>query len=131
MHDILIAEHGGAPGILSEDLIDSSLAAPANFLAYGKPDLFDLAAKYAASLTRNHPFRDGNKRIAFTVAGVFLELNGCRLEAPEPDAVKAVLALSTGELDEAGFAAWLRMNCVRIPRPKRDVAKKGRTKKKK
>jgi death-on-curing protein len=130
MHDILIAEHGGAPGILSEDLIDSSLAAPANFLAYGKPDLFDLAAKYAASWTRNHPFRDGNKRIAFTVAGVFLELNGRRLEAPEPDAVKAVLALSTGELDEAGFAAWLRMNCVSIPGPRSYVAKKGRTKKK-
>ncbi len=131
MHEMLIAEHGGAPGILSDDLLDSSLANPGNLLAYGTPDLVDLAAKYAASLTRNHPFRDGNKRIAFTVAGVFLELNGQRLEAPEPDAVEAVLALSTGELDEAGFAAWLRLTCAPIPKPTRAVSKKGRITKQK
>ena len=131
MHEMLIAEHGGAFGLLSEDLLDSSLANPATLLAYGTPDLFDLASKYAASLTRNHPFRDGNKRIAFTVAGVFLELNGQRLDAPEVEAVEAVLALTSGELDEAGFAAWLRMNCERIPRTKRAVERKKRIRKKK
>jgi len=119
MHEMLIAEHGGAPGILSDDILESSLASPRNLLAYGTPDLFDLAAKYAASLTLNHPFQDGNKRLAFTVAGVFLELNGRRLEAPEPDVVSAVVALSAKELDEAGFAAWLRMNSRRSPRPGR------------
>jgi len=123
MHEMLIAEHGGAPGILSDDILESSLASPRNLLAYGTPDLFDLAAKYAASLTLNHPFQDGNKRLAFTVAGVFLELNGRRLEASEPDAVSAVVALSAKELDEAGFAAWLRLNSRRCPRPGRLVAR--------
>ena len=111
IHELLIAEHGGAPGILSDASLESALASPLNSLAYTTPDLFDLAAKYASSLTLGHPFRDGNKRVAFTVAGVFLELNGHRLEAPEADAVGAVLALTTRELDEAGFAAWLRLNC--------------------
>jgi death-on-curing protein len=119
IHELLIAEHGGPPGILSDDILESSLASPKNFLAYGTPDLFDLAAKYAASLTLNHPFQDGNKRVAFTVSGVFLELNGHRLEAAEPDAVSAVVALSTRELDEAGFAGWLRLNSRKSPRPRR------------
>jgi death on curing protein len=129
MHELLIAEHGGTPGILSRELLESSLASPENLLAYGAPDLFALAAKYAASLTLNHPFHDGNKRIAFTVAGVFLELNGQRLEASEPDAVGAVLALSTRTLDEAGFAAWLRLTCVPISKPGRAQGKRPRKRK--
>ena len=127
MHELLIAEHGGPSGILSDDILESALANPRNLLAYGTPDLFDLAAKYASSLTLNHPFQDGNKRVALTVAGVFLELNGQRLEAPEADAVNAVLALSTRQLDEQGFAEWLRQNCTRSPKPRRPVATKRTT----
>ena len=118
MHDLLLDEHGGPSGIRSKDLLESSLASPRNLLAYGSPDLCDLAAKYAASLTLNHPFQDGNKRVALTVAGVFLELNGRQLNAPEPDAVRAVLALSTKEMSEAEFAEWLRRNSRTIPKPK-------------
>ena len=123
MHELLIAEHGGPAGILNDDILESSLANPRNLVAYGTPDLFDLAAKYAASLTLNHPFQDGNKRVALTVAGVFLELNGQRLASPEPDAVSAVLALSTRELDEHGFAEWLRQNCTPSPKPRRSGAR--------
>jgi death-on-curing protein len=129
IHDMLIAEHRGAPGLLSDSVLETSLASPRNLLAYGSPDLFDLAAKYAASLTLNHPFRDGNKRIALTVAGVFLELNGMRLNATETDAVNALLALSTKALDEVGFAAWLRTNssAVRsqVRRPARPARRSG------
>jgi death on curing protein len=125
IHEMLIAEHGGAPGILSDDLLEASLASPLNLLAYGSPDPFDLAAKYAVSLTSNHPFRDGNKRIALTIAGVFLEMNGHRLTASEQDAVSAVLAISTRELDEQGFAAWLRANSQKTSRPpKRGTVRK-------
>jgi death-on-curing protein len=131
MHEMLIAEHGGAPGLLSDATLESSLASPKQLLAYGKPDVFDLAAKYAASLTLNHPFQDGNKRIALTVAGVFLELNGARLVATEADAVSAVLALSTRQLDEKGFGEWLRMNSMkpsaakkRSAAPKRSTPRK-------
>ena len=43
---------------------------------YGSPDLFDLAAAYGHGLVKNHPFIDGNKRIGFMAATLFLELNG-------------------------------------------------------
>ena len=96
IHEMLIAEHGGVPGVKSEGSLDSALASPQNLLAYKKPNVFELAAKYAASLTGNHPFHDGNKRVAFTVAGVFLELNGYTLTADQRDAVTRVLGLSVG-----------------------------------
>lgn len=117
IHEWLLSEHGGPPGILSEAGLDAALASPQNHLAYGASDLFELAAQYTFALTKNHPFQDGNKRVALTVAGVFLELNGHRLNAPEADAVSAMLAISSNELDAAGFAAWLRTNTFNKRRP--------------
>jgi len=117
IHEMLLAEHGGITGIRDEGLLDSALASPRNLLACEEPDLLQLAAAYAHALSRNHPFHDGNRRVALTVAGVFPELNGLRLVAPEPDAITAVLALSTHEFDQAGFAAWLRDSSTRIKKP--------------
>jgi death-on-curing protein len=133
---MLIAEHGGAPGILDAALLESALASPQNHFAYEKCDLFRLAAAYAHALTRDHPFADGNKRVALTVCGVFLELNGVRLEALEPEAARVMWALSAGELDEAGFAQWLRESAtalrVRKPKaPRKPAAKRGAPRKKK
>jgi len=116
IHDLQIAEHGGARGERSDDLLESALAAPQQFLAYGRPDLCALAAKYAAALTRNHPFADGNKRVALVVAAVFLELNGRRLVATEADAATTMLALSADTMDEAAFAEWLREQTAPIRR---------------
>jgi len=62
---------------------------------------------------RNHPFVDGNKRTGFVVGILFLELNGYRFMASEEDAAQAVLSLAAGELDEAGFTAFLRINAAR------------------
>jgi death-on-curing protein len=122
IHERLLAEHGGSPGILNEGGLDAALASPQNHLAHGNPDLFDLAAQYASALTRNHPFQDGNKRVAFTVAGVFLELNGFRLDAPEQEAVSAMIALSSRAFGESVFAAWLRKNSSRHPAQKKPRA---------
>ena len=87
LHEQLLAEFGGSAGIRDDGLLDSALARPQNLLAYGKPSRFDLAASYGFGLVKNHPFVDGNKRIGFTVAVLFLELNGCLLQATEADAV--------------------------------------------
>ena len=108
IHEVLLASHGGAPGLRDEGLLEAALASPRNYLAYDRSDIFRLAAAYAHAITRDHPFTDGNKRVALTVAGVFLELNGYRLEAPEGEAVTATNALSARALDELGFAEWLR-----------------------
>jgi len=104
----LLAEFGGLSGVRDAGLLDSALARPQQLSAYGRPSLFDLAAAYAYGLVRNHPFLDGNKRIAFTAAVVFLELNGRRFTASEAEAALKTLALAARELDEADFAAWLQ-----------------------
>ncbi len=115
IHERLLAEHGGAPGLLDEGLLDAALASPLNRFAYERADIPRLAAAYAYAITQNHPFADGNKRVALTVAGVFMELNGIRLEASERDAAQAMRALSSREIGEAEFAAWLR-SCSSKPR---------------
>jgi len=63
---------------------------------------------YAAGIVRKHPFVDGNRRTAFVTAALFLQENGLRLVAPEGEAVVMTLGLASGELPEAGYAAWLR-----------------------
>lgn len=111
LHDESLAEHGGASGIRDEALLDSALARPLNLVAYGTPDFVDLAASYAVGLAKNHPFVDGNKRAAFLAAGLFLGLNGYRLTASQADATLTMLGVAAGEVDEAGFADWLRRYC--------------------
>jgi len=118
VHGEQLAEHGGSEGIRDEGLLSSALARPQNIISYGEPTVFDLAAAYAFGIVRNHPFIDGNKRSGFLAAYIFLDLNGWELTAPEAEAVAAVLTLAKGEMDEAGFSAWLqnqttpRTNCT-------------------
>lgn len=114
MHARLLAEHGGAPGVRDAAMLESALARPRQLLAYGDPDLCELAAACAAGIVGNHPFVDGNKRTGFMAAFVFLARNGMRLVASEIDATHIVTALAAGELDEATFAAWLRDGCESV-----------------
>jgi death-on-curing protein len=112
-HDRLLAAHGGAEGLRDATLLASALARPRQHYAYGSPDLIELAAFYTAGIVRNHLFVDGNKRTGFAIGIAFLELNGFVLQATEEDATQAVLGLAAGDLDEAGYAAWLRENTSR------------------
>lgn len=108
LHADSLAEHGGAAGLRDEGLLDSALARPLNLAAYGQPDVAALAASYGLGLAKNHAFVDGKKRAAFLAVGLFLALNGRRLQASQADAVLTMLALASGALDEAGFADWIR-----------------------
>jgi len=114
MHGRLLAEHGGAQGLRDSSLLNSALARPRQLLAYGEPDICELAAAYASGIIRNHPFVDGNKRTAFVAAYVFLAVNGLRLVATEVDAAQVVTLLAADEIDETAFSAWLRKNCESI-----------------
>lgn len=116
LQERLLAEFGGLSGLRDAGLLDSALARPEQLLAYGKPDRFDLAAAYASGLVRNHPFLDGNKRIGFTTAILFLELNGFQFFATEADATLKTLALAARDLSEADYAAWLKTNSKRSRR---------------
>jgi death-on-curing protein len=108
LHGESLAEHGGAPGMRDEGLLDSALARPQNLVAYGEPDLADLAACYGVGFAKNHPFVDGNKRAAFLCVGLFLHLNGMRLNATQAEATLTMLAVAAGKITEAEFASWLR-----------------------
>ncbi len=110
LQERLLAEFGGAVGIRDEGLLISALSRPLNRFAYEKPTLFELAANYAFGLVRNHPFLDGNKRIGFVTAVLFLELNRISFDASEADATVQTLALASGNLSEAEYAAWLEAN---------------------
>jgi death-on-curing protein len=110
LQERLLVEFGGLRGPRDPVLLDSALARPRQLFAYGKPSLFELAAAYAFGLVRNHPFGDGNKRVGFATAVVFLELNGCRFTGSEVEATVKTLALAAGDLGEGGYAVWLKDN---------------------
>jgi death on curing protein len=114
LHERLLALHGGAEGLRDSALLKSALARPRQHFAYAEsPDVVDMAAVYTGGIVRNHPFVDGNKRTGFVVGILFLELNGYRFSASEEDAAQAVLELASGNLDEAGYGAFLRANASR------------------
>ena len=113
VHEEQLAEHGGSTGVRDIGLLESALARPMNLVAYGEPDVAELAASYGFGIARNHPFVDGNKRTAFVSVELFLQLNGYHLVADDVACMLTMLAVAAGELDEAGFAAWLRQHCVK------------------
>jgi len=111
-----IREHGGLMGLRDENALESALARARQRWTY-KPesDLARLAADYAFGICSSHPFRDGNKRISFLAAVVFLGLNGLDLNAPEDEVVEKMLALASGKLDEEALATWIQSRTQ--PRP--------------
>jgi death-on-curing protein len=104
-----LREHGGLAGIRDEGALESALARPRHKWHYEDiTDLAGLAAAYGFGLCRNHPYRDGNKRVAFLVMAVFLGLNGLSLKADDAEVVTVMLALADGGLSEKELAAWIR-----------------------
>jgi death-on-curing protein len=109
VHVDQVREHGGLIGIRDENVLESALARARQRWTYEpEADLPRLAADYAFGIARNHPFRDGNKRVAFVAAVIFLGLNGLDFDAPEDEVVERMLALASGKLDEEQVARWIR-----------------------
>ncbi len=112
----MLARFGGLAGIRDSGLLDSALNRPLHLFAYGTPDLFELAAAYAAGIIKNHPFLDGNKRAGFMAAALFLDVNDLECIAPEEEVVLQTLALAAGDIRKKQYAAWLKASCK--PRPR-------------
>jgi death-on-curing protein len=112
IHQRQIAEHGGGEGLRDRGLLESALARPRQIFAYGAgdTDLPALAAAYAFGLSRNHPFADGNKRIAAVTCELFLVLNGYRLLADNASLYPMFLGLASGNVAEDELGDWLRAN---------------------
>ncbi len=114
VHQMLIAEHGGSPGVRDVGLLESALARPRQIFSYHpESTIFDLAAGYGSGLAKNHPFIDGNKRAALSVAATFLEINGYNFDASEPASVIVFEKLAAGDLSETELAKWFSDSSVR------------------
>jgi death-on-curing protein len=118
LHSASLAEHGGLEGMRDVGLLESALNRPRNKFTYDDGDIFELAAAYGFALARNHPFHDGNKRIAFLAIGLFLELNGYELVVEQTLAIQTMLSLAAGEFTETSLAEWIRHHAVRDSLPR-------------
>jgi death-on-curing protein len=116
VHTDLLLTHGGRRGLRDEALLESALARPRQRYAYDpETDLAGLAAAHGFGLARNHPYNDGNKRVAFVTMAVFLGLSGLAFTASESEVVAAIVALAAGELDEEALAEWVRLHTAERP----------------
>lgn len=106
LHARLLERYGGAAGVRDRGALESALSRPQ--LGY-YPDIVAEAAALLESLAMNHPFVDGNKRIAFAATDVFLRINGYRIQRA-PMAIYADLLhlLESGAFDRAHLEPWLR-----------------------
>lgn len=109
IHDRLIAETGGTPGVRDLGLLASAVARPQ--ATFDGLDLYSTlylkAAALMDSLINNHPFVDGNKRVGITAAGLFLRLNGRRLSVSNAELENFTLQVAQGLSSVEEMAAWL------------------------
>lgn len=119
IHQSQLLEHGGLSGVRDVSLLDSALARPKNVYAYAEKGLSlpQLAASYALGISANHPFVDGNKRVALVTSYTFLHLNGFQMIASEIDSVTTFLKLAANQITEEELAQFLTANS-RIREPK-------------
>jgi death-on-curing protein len=112
IHERLIEVFGGPRGLRDPGLLESALYRPRT--GYYQ-DLSAMATAMFESLLMNHPFIDGNKRVAFFATDVFLRLNGWKLEV-DPDEAHAFIIglLERGECDFERLLPWVREASVRI-----------------
>ena len=114
IHDEQVREHGGLPGLRDENALESALARPRQKWHYDNDaDVATLAAASGFSLAKNHPYRDGNKRIGFLALATFLGLNGYQLRATDAEVVTEIVALAAGQVSEAQLAEWVRGHSAR------------------
>ena len=111
-----IREHGGLIGIREDNALEAALARPRHRWAYEPgTDLAHLAACYVFGICTGHPFRDGNKRIAFLAGVIFLGLNGSAFAAPDDEVVEKLVGLAAGRLAEQAIGDWIRSRTEAAP----------------
>ena len=109
-HSVQLRRFGGAPGLRDEGALRSALDRPVNKWHYEGTLLPELAAAYAFGLAKNHPFVDGNKRIAFIAMVAFMRKNGVAFRPDQAQSTAIILAVAAGEVSEQSLARWIRDN---------------------
>jgi death on curing protein len=114
IHNDQLREHGGLHGVRDENVLEAALARPRQKWHYAdRADVPMLAAAYAFGLIKNHPYRDGNKRVGFLAMITFLEMNGLDFSATDAEVVAEIMAVADGSVSEDALADWIRQNSVR------------------
>ncbi len=108
IHDDLITRYGGSHGVRDMGLLEAALFRPqTGYYA----DLIEEAAALWESLGQNHPFIDGNKRVAFACVYTFLAINGTQITAGSDQTFQFINGLyETKTFTFGELAAWLRLN---------------------
>ncbi len=108
IHNRQIAEHGGTTGVRDSELLESALAKPKNIYLYSKSQssIPSLASAYAYAISKNHPFLDGNKRVALVVSIAFMKLNGWRVVASQEILYTTFWNLAAGKISEDELLLW-------------------------
>jgi len=116
LHQQILANTGGAEGVRDLGALESALSQPklsaGGMEAY--PTLIEKAAALCFSLSGNHPFVDGNKRVAHAAMEVFLLLNGWELVATVDDQEALMLRLASGEVERDELLTWLQEKAKEI-----------------
>lgn len=118
IHADLLQRYGGQPGLRDRGLLESALAQP-RMTAEGKDvhkTVFEKAAAYGYYVCNNHPFIDGNKRVAFVLMDVFLQKNGWEITAKEEEAYSMMMSLASSKLSKVQLASWLKSHSARLAR---------------
>ena len=106
IHAVLIKRYGGVEGVRDMGALESALYRPQT--GYYR-DVIQEAAALLESLSINHPFVDGNKRVAFAVTDVFLRLNGYRFSIPANDIYAKLSELfQSGQFRFDALEKWMR-----------------------
>lgn len=112
IHARLIIRFGGATGLRDAGLLESALYRPRTGYY---DDLVSMASALFESLINNHPFVDGNKRVAFFATDVFLRLNGWKFDLVGREAHAFLMQLfAAGRCDRAHLEPWIRDSIVRL-----------------
>jgi len=108
IHDDQIERYGGSPGVRDPGLLEAALFRPqTGYYA----DLIEEAAAFWESLSQNHPFVDGNKRVAFAATYTFLVINGMRITADAEAAYDFIARLyEANDFTFENLVTWLRDN---------------------
>jgi death-on-curing protein len=116
LHAAVVSTSGGAAGLRDLGALESALAQPrATFDGVDLyPGVIDKASSLGFGLALNHPFIDGNKRIAHAAMAVFLELNGLEIQAPVDDQERLMLDLAAGTLTRDELTSWLAGHVVSL-----------------
>ena len=112
IHNRQIAEHGGDTGVRDLGLLESALARPRHAVAYEDADIARCAALYGHGVALNHPFVDGNKRVALVVMRTFIRLNGHNLRVEPIELYEMMMKLASGNLAIEPLTTWIRERLV-------------------